>query len=236
MAVTVYLGFAFFSFSQEQTHQVCQRVKVTIADSAYAVFITAPEIYRRLKAGKIDPKGKLMESISCLAIEKELKKSSFIKEVTCYKTGGNDVNIIISQRLPLLRIMAENGEDYYIDERGEVMQPQQYAADLPVATGHITQQFARRHLLPLGQYLLKNAFWNELVEQVIVNEQGELSFVPRVGTQIIRFGKAEQIERKFLYLRTFYEKVMPQVGWNKYSEISVAYTHQIICKKHKEKE
>ena len=51
---------------------------------------------------------------------------------------------------------------------------------------------------------------------------------PRVGQQIIRFGAIEKIEKKFDNLKLFYDKVMPVVGWNKYHELNIAYTNQVI--------
>lgn len=231
LGVTIYLGFAFVSFANGRTNRMCEDVKVTIADSAYAVFITPSEVSRLLQKGRISLVGQQMDSISCLRIEETLRKSSFVKEVTCYKTGGRTINIILMQRLPLLRVMADNGEDYYIDERGDLMQPQGYAADLPIVTGEVSQAFVRKRLLPLARFIAKDELWRAQVEQMHIDAQGRIDIVPRVGAQLIHFGKAEEIPEKFQRLRTFYEKVLPQVGWNKYSEISVAYTNQIICKK-----
>lgn len=207
---------------------------MTIADSAHAVFITPSEVMHLLQKQKADPTGQKMDDADCAHMESLLRKNSFIKEVTCYKTGGSGINIIVTQRLPLLRVMTDEGEDYYLDEWGERMHPQHYAADLPVATGHISPAFARQKLVLLGKHLLEDVFWNEQVTQLVVDEKEEVTLVPRMGKHLIRLGKVEQLSKKFLHLRAFYEKVLPEVGWNKYSEISVAYTQQIICKKNKE--
>ena len=47
------------------------------------------------------------------------------------------------------------------------------------------------------------------------------------------FGAPDSIPRKFLNLHTFYKKVMPEVGWNKYSEISVEHVTQVVATKKK---
>lgn len=229
--MTIYLGFAFVSFAKERTNRVCEDVKVTIIDSTHAVFITSAEVFRLLKKERVNPIGQQMDSLSCQQIEEALRKSSFVKEVTCYKTGARSLNIILSQRLPLLRVFPNNGEDYYVDERGDIMRPQGYAADLPVVTGDVTVPFVRKQLLPLARHISQDEFWNAQVEQIDVDAQGNLSITPRVGMQTINFGEVKDFARKLRHLRTFYEKVLPEVGWNKYSEISVAYTNKIICKK-----
>ena len=42
---------------------------------------------------------------------------------------------------------------------------------------------------------------------------------------------AGNYEEKFEKLKTFYEKGLNQVGWNKYSRISLEFNNQIICTK-----
>ena len=58
-----------------------------------------------------------------------------------------------------------------------------------------------------------------------------MQLVPRVGGHVIAFGNTDSISQKFRNLYAFYEKVMPQVGWNKYAEISVEHISQIIGRK-----
>ena len=65
-----------------------------------------------------------------------------------------------------------------------------------------------------------------------INPNKKVDLYPRVGQQIIRFGAIEKIEKKFDNLKLFYDKVMPVVGWNKYYELNIAYTNQVIGKKH----
>ena len=59
-----------------------------------------------------------------------------------------------------------------------------------------------------------------------------VQLVPRVGGHIIHFGTTDSLETKFRNLYTFYQKVLPDVGWNKYAEISVENTGQVVGKKH----
>ena len=69
------------------------------------------------------------------------------------------------------------------------------------------------------------------IEQINVTPKQELELVPRVGSHILFLGKAEDYNEKFRKLQTFYEKVLSQVGWNKYERISVEFNNQIICTK-----
>lgn len=144
------------------------------------------------------------------------------------------MNILVSQRLPVMRVKADNGEDYYVDAAGKAMMPEGYNADLVVATGDIDKEYAGKQLVHIARYLQDNAFWNDQIVQMDVAPRGRnITLVPRVGRQLIRFGKADSamVASKFRNLRAFYEKVMPAVGWNTYKEINLEYARQIICKR-----
>jgi cell division protein FtsQ len=52
-----------------------------------------------------------------------------------------------------------------------------------------------------------------------------------VGEHIIFLGKPGNYDSKFERLETFYKKGLNQIGWNKYSRISLEFENQIICTK-----
>ena len=233
VALAVYLVFAFADFSRHGDNTVCSSVNYTIADSLHAGFITVEEADRLLRASGLYPVGRTLDQVDGLAIERALRRNSYIDSVSCYKSPNGVVNVLIEQRLPLLRVLSDNGDDYYMDQKGNLMTPQGYVADLIVATGHIDRKYARSELLKLGRFLHADPFWNAQVEQIHVLPNRHLRLVPRVGGHTIEFGTADSISQKFRNLYTFYEKVLPQVGWNKYTEISVEHVTQIVGKKGK---
>ena len=228
LALAAYLIFAFAKFTSSGNRAKCEGITVVITDSAHAGFITASEAEGILQKARIHPVGEQMDKISTKKIEDVLKKNPFIKDAVCYKTPDRHVNLIINQRLPLLRIMADNGEDYYIDEYGYSMAPMGYVADLAVATGNIDKNFAKKNLVKLGKFLRDNNFWNNQVEQINVMEDHSVELVPRVGNQMIDLGSCDSLEVKFRNLKAFYENAMPQVGWNKYSRLNLEHTNQVI--------
>ena len=234
IALLAYLAFAFVRMTGGADRTRCTAVNVAIADSLHAGFITAAEVERLLVRAGIHPKGREMDSIDGRRIEKVLLRNSFIKSANCFKTPGGRVNILISQRLPVMRVKAANGEDYYLDEAGHVMMPEDYNADLVVATGDIDKKYAGKNLVHIARYLQDHEFWNDQIVQIDVEPRTRnITLVPRVGSQLIRFGKADSatVESKFRNLKTFYDKVMPTVGWDTYREINLEYARQIICKR-----
>lgn len=232
LAFLVYLVVAFVRMSNQVDDTTCQRISVVMLDSARAGFINQAEVERLLREAHLHPVGWPMDSIKGEAIETQLLKNSFIKLATCYKTAGGVVNVVVGQRLPVMRVITASGGDYYVDEMGDSLQPHGYQADLVVATGFIDSAFVKNRLVNMGNYLRDNAFWNDQITQIHIDEEQHATLITRVGVNLpIRFGEVDSIPRKFRNLRAFYEQVIPNVGWDAYREINLEYHNQIVCRK-----
>lgn len=232
LLVIAYLVVAVAFFNKRQSSQVCREVELVIKDTAYAGFITKKEVVALLEKKGISPIGKELERIRTKTLEKELAKHSLINRVECYKTPSGKLCIEVSQRIPILRVMAANGENYYIDNEGTVMPPDvKCVAHLAVVTGNVEKSFAMRELYKFGVFLQNNSFWNAQIEQINVLPGKNIELVPRVGDHLIHLGKLTDFEKKLKRVKAFYEKGLNQVGWNKYSRINVEFDNQIICTK-----
>lgn len=230
VGLLAYLVYAFTCINVRGGRERCNVLNVQIIDSLHASFITAADVDRKLRRAHLHPEGQLMDSVSGQDIENSLLRDPFIQKATCYKTPGGMVNILVEQRIPVLRVRADNGDDYYLDENGYRMKPTGYQADLVVVTGHVDEQYARKSLLPVGQYIRSDAFWDSQIEQINVTPQRELQLFMRIGDQTIHAGTPADFPQKLANLRLFYEKVMPEVGWNRYKDINISFANQIICK------
>ena len=232
LLIAAYLVLSATAFNVEPGGQVCKDFDLLIKDSVNAGFVTKKEVTSILKKDDIHPVGKPMEEIVCKAMEETLAKHPLIDEVECYKTPNGKVTIEVTQRIPVLRIMSRNGENYYIDNKGGVMPPEaKCVAHLAIATGNIDKAFARKELYAFAQYLQKNKFWNAQIEQINVLSTKEVELVPRVGNHIVFLGKIDDYENKLIRLKEFYKKGLNKVGWNKYERINLEFGNQIICTK-----
>ena len=228
-----YIVFVTVRYSRAEDTRACTALQIDILDSAQATFISKDGIENMLQKYRLHPVGQPMNTISPFKIEHTIESDSFIRRAICSITPGCRIRLAVIQRIPLLRVMADNGEDYYIDDAGTRMEARGYEADLPVATGTVTPDFARKKLKTLGNFLRNDTFWDGQVEQIVVKPNGEVDLIMRIGDQIVHFGKIEDVSIKFRNLYAFYTDIMPKVGWYKYSEISVAYDGRIICKRRK---
>ncbi|MGD0342896.1 MAG: cell division protein FtsQ, partial [Bacteroidales bacterium] len=80
-------------------------------------------------------------------------------------------------------------------------------------------------------YINNDSFWSAQIDQIYVDDNNEIDLIPRVGNNIIHLGTFENYKGKLRNLAAFYDQVLPEVGWNKYSVINLEFRDQIVCKK-----
>jgi cell division protein FtsQ len=82
-------------------------------------------------------------------------------------------------------------------------------------------------------YIKKDDFWSAQIDQVYIDGRNRVSLVPRAGSHVINLGTFENYEGKLRNLSAFYEKVLSEVGWDRYSSISLEYRDQVVCRRRK---
>ena len=232
IVLAVYLLCAFTVFNKpDETARVCTKAKIVVADESSNGFINANEITKRLKSTGLYPLGKLMRDINAREIEEKLKKSPFVKTAQCYKTEDGEVNVSITQLLPVIRVKADNGDDYYLDDKDGTTPNSLYTSDLIIATGNIPRWFARRYISPLGKAIMGNDMWKNLVVQVNVLPDRSIEIVPRVGDHIVHLGtlpEANSKEKRQELINQFVDRKLTRL------EKFIEFDNQIICRKTKE--
>lgn len=237
IAIAVYLLFAITVFNTpDDRSQICSKVVINILDNQTDGFLNNGEIKKLLEQKNSYPEGQPLSEVSVRKMEDILKKSPLVESVECYKGQDGKVYIKLCQRLPIIRIKSNNGDDYYIDNKGEIMPHTKYVSDRIIATGHIQKSYATKILAPIANELANDEFWQNQIEQINILENGGIELVPRVGDHIIYLGNHTHLTRKLERMRMFYKYGLQEAGWNKYSYISVEFDNQIICRKGERKE
>lgn len=183
------------------------------------------------KVSNIDPR----------MIEARLKQDAFVEDAEVWLNMSNQICTRIKQREPIMRIIDDNGGNYYLDKTGaRVPNSIYYAMRVPIITGNVPpyiQDFFQRddyglkYVFLLTKRLLEDDFFGNNVQQISVNATGEFTVIPLIGDQKIVFGSYNNLEEKLKRLKIFYHNAMPYEGWKKYSIINVKYYGQIVCKK-----
>lgn len=231
---------SFVEIKKQST--VCTDVKILIpgADN----FIEREEIDAILKQSQGNLIGRKMEQVNLEEIEKNIKSNPYIALATVYGDMDGVIHIEIQQRQPILRVINYGNQDFYIDKDGLKMPVSpNFTANVLVANGKILEHFSGRvdtlitrmakDLYKTALFIKRDTLWDAQIEQLFVDDQGDIEFIPRVGNQRIILGVADSLEVKMRNLMAFYKKAMPKVGWDTYKTINIKYTNQVVCEKNK---
>lgn len=230
--VGVYLVLAMTAFNKPRQHSsVCNKVQISIEHTEPQGFLNESDIRQLLADAHISPIGKPMNEVSVRQIEEKLNSNALIEQAQCYKTQAGHLCINVRQRVPVVRVMADNGDDYFVDSHGEPIKSPGYTCDVIVATGSISPDYAKNHLASVVREILSSGFWKNQVVQLNILGDGSVELIPRVGDHIACLGQPTDVGRKLSRLLTFYQQGLSQTGWNKYSRISVEFDNQIVCKR-----
>ncbi len=216
---------------------VCKEVKVYIPGSQF--FIDKQEIEGILQTNGHALVGVKMDSINLNDLEEKLKANPFIESAKVYTDMDGTINVEISQRQPILRIMNAEGRDFYVDQHGlKIPLSANFTARVMVANGYIDERFSGGidtlskpiglALFKTADYIRKDSLWDAQIAQLYVNKDREIELIPRVGNNRILLGDADSLEVKFRNLLAFYKKALPQVGWDTYKVINIKYANQVI--------
>jgi cell division protein FtsQ len=87
-----------------------------------------------------------------------------------------------------------------------------------------------KNIYQLVNYINSDNFWSAQIDQIYVDNDDEIDLIPRLGNNVIHLGTTENFGGKLRNLETFYKKVLPEVGWNKYELINLEFKDQIVCR------
>jgi cell division protein FtsQ len=228
MLVVVIVLLMAFSFKQ-QAKVKCQHFDVLLAASEDH-FVNNEMIHELLKNKNLHPLERASAEIAIKEIEQSISNHAAVKNANVYSDILGKISVDITQRKPIARVVEEN-DSYYIDEDGQWMPlSNHYTARTLVISGNVAVVNSEA-LFQIAQYIYKDPFWNAQIMQVHIEDNEDLTLIPRVGYHQIVFGEVENFEEKFSNLKLFYEKGISYKGWNNYSSINLKFKNQIVCTK-----
>lgn len=209
----------------------CENIHLEVSDYDKFQFISDDDVSAQLKNSGLYPIGKQHSDINLTEMELCLMDLNMIKDVTCCYAKNGDVKVVVTQRVPVFRVMEENG-DYYIDNNRKRMSTSiKFSAYVPIVTGNVNFDFAVTELYDFVVYLQSESRWSSAFTQIYVYPDNEVELIPRVGDFIVKVGTLERYESKLEKLDKFL-KVLPKYhSWDKYSVINLEFKDQVVCKK-----
>ena len=186
-----------------------------------------------------NPVGKIISAFDLREMENDLVKDVWIKTVQMFFDNNNRLMVNVLEREPVARVFSTKGTTFYIDSSLAMLPlSEKFSARLPVFTGFPSNKGVLskpdsallKGILVLSLAIQKDTFRTAIIDQVDITPQRNFELIPKIGNNIIVFGDAADLDEKFNKLQLFYQQVMVKSGWNKYSEINIAYHGQIVAK------
>ncbi len=180
------------------------------------------------------------QSISRLdigTIERMLRADTRIFNAEVFVDAHYNLVVEIEQRRPILRVMNQQNDQFYIDQSGAyVRKVSNKATRVPVVTGYVEtmKQGADLSKLPrltkayeIVTELRKDPVLKALIEQIHFEKSKRIVLIPKIGKEKIILDHVDQLEKKLEKLKVFYRHLAITDSWDKYDEIDISY-HKLV--------
>jgi len=203
--------------------------------------ITVKDIERLLKEDL--PNDITFQSITDIdisMIENMLNADTRILNAEVFVDAKQDLIVDIIQRRPILRVMNQEGEQFYVDQSGSYVQTvDRKATRVPVVTGYVESLDPQGHVAfaPRLQSAFevitesrKEPMLRALIEQVHIEKNKRIVIIPKIGDEHIVLDHTDGLSEKLNNLRQFYRELARTDSWDKYNEINISYNNQIVVR------
>jgi cell division protein FtsQ len=226
----------------------CGSIEINIVDSSDYHFVTKKHLLDLTYGRNGEIIGKPLSLVPVGDIEKRINVLRELRSAEVYTTIDGTLHLHVDQRNPVMRIIPDEGGDYFLDEEGFIFRKRNlYNPRLHIVGGSINitsgmlgglsifdtaiSNTILRDVYHFVNYIKKDDFWSAQIDQVYIDGRNRVSLVPRAGSHVINLGTFENYEGKLRNLSAFYEKVLSEVGWDRYSSINLEYRDQVVCRR-----
>jgi len=244
----LYMIIIPFFFAASANSKPCTRILINITDSSDYHFVTKRHLMNLVYGSSSRILGRPLRDVPVTDIEGRIKTLKELKEAEVYTAIDGTLHVYINQRNPIMRVIPDEGGDFFVDEDGYVFRRRNlYNPRLHIIQGNIDITAAMLDSVSILDTTIKNtilkdiyhfvdyirgdSFWSAQIDQIYVSGKNEIDLIPRVGNHTVHLGTFENYKDKMRNLEAFYEKVLPEVGWEKYSLVNLEFRDQIVCRR-----
>jgi cell division protein FtsQ len=249
--IGIYLFVVLGFVSSRQKKTLCTSIHVIYVDSLEHHFVDKDDLIKLIDEKDEKVLGRPISELNLSKLEDIISAQAYVKSAEVYTEINGILNAEIAQRMPIIRIINNENQGFYIDDEGYLLPlSKKVSLRLLVASGNINfspdfdttayiydnanndiNKKVLQDLLTLADYINSNEFWKAQIQQIYVNKKNEFELVPLVGAQIIYFGNINNYQKKFKKLEATYKKGFLYKGWNQYKSINLKYENQVVCEK-----
>jgi cell division protein FtsQ len=224
---------------QKKDKKACANVEIEITGAEKDMFIDENDVLNLLNSnGNII--GKEIGKVDLRSLETALEKNRWIKNAEMFFDNNQLLKVRIEEREPVARVFTASDNSFYVDSMAlRLPLSDKLSARVPVFTNFPSDKDTLASsdsamlwsVVKLGKYVLADSFRMAQVSQIDILPDANFEVIPTIGDQIIELGDANDLEKKFSRLNTFYKQAWLQNGMNSYEKLYVQYDNQVVAVK-----
>ena len=169
------------------------------------------------------------EKIVLNTVESAVQAHDMVKNAQIFMSLNGQLSAKITQRKPIGRISGDY--PYYLDDEGKKMPlSPNYAARVPLLSGHITKQSLQGAYLIL-QEANRDDFLKANLIGIRIAGDDEFSLLLRSRDFAVKIGSATALTEKFKNFKAFYAKALQDNSLNHYRLVNLEFNGQVVCTK-----
>ncbi len=217
----------------------CRAVNIQIEHFEDALFISPADINQLIgNTDTLSLVGHPISEFDLKALERKVTSSPYVSGASLFFDNKQNLEIHVTPRRPLIRIINNIGVGFYVDENGHILPlSSTFTPRLLVATGSIyssdfnttrVTKSKRYDLIDLVNKINKDQLLKASIGQVEVNENGEMTLFLNLTNHPVLLGKSDNLDEKLSRLKIFTKEIWCKVGWDTYDKIDVRWDRQVI--------
>ena len=237
--LVVYMVIALTVTAREPDTDLCTGMTIEVDDKGAAgtgvkPFVTPDELEHELGDLPKRARGMALANINTQEIRHKLLELDKIEDASVVRYTDGTIRVKVEPIEPVLRVF-DRSDSYYVNRAGKrVKASARYHKNVPIVQGHFDvadSAFTPLSLMPLLNYIAADTVWNSYIGMIKVKSPTDVLLIPNIRQHVINIGAPTDLESKFDRLLTFYRKVLPRQGWDKYDTLSLKRKGQLVASK-----
>jgi cell division protein FtsQ len=212
-------------------------LKIHLNDEEVYSFLQKEDIERLFIDEKnIDITTLSIKNADLNALEQIVLSHPWVANANLYIDNGRNLNIDVTQRIPVARVYEKDHNTYYIDSTLSLMPavvgysyPVVVFTDVPSYKDTTRLNVLLNKIVYIANYVAKDTFWSKQIVQFSMDDKERFSFYTLLGDQKVFLGDTLNLDLKLNNLFAFYKQVSNEIGWDKYTDININYINQVVA-------
>jgi len=225
---------------RKQGGSICKDIVIEIDNHLENHFLDEADVMKLVENSGQQVRGTGIDRIKLKEIESKLKLDKHIQDAQLFGDLKGNLIVNVELRRPMARIVQQDAPDAYIADDGVIMPvSEKYTSRVMLLSGGFMKKLLEsgdlnkteegKQIFEMINFINEEKFWKAQVAQMDIDNEGRITIYPQITGQKVEFGKAIDVENKFMKLMIFYKKILPQRGWTKYERVNLEYEGQVIA-------